>query len=518
MTATRTRKLPAPLPKPVRDLIAALRVRDHDPAHADAPVLDAYARISISPDGETEKTDRQLLDILRLMLTMHCRLGEVHRDDNMSAWKRNGKRPGWRAMMGRLESKAIGGAVAWHVDRMMRQSRDLEKLIDLADKGGVVIRSCFGEYQLDDSDHRFTLRILVAAANKASDDASRRQKRKHDAMREAGVSNGGLRAFGHQTPAPGKPVSADQLERERDAVAWTVATLLDGTSMPAATAGLNTRGVTMMNGDPWYPAAVKGMVLKARHAGLIEDPDGRIIGPARDVEAIISPDDYRALRAMFAARSTGRRGRPEGATAGLYVLSGVLICAPCGLTMSAAQRPDQPAAADGSPYVIYRCPDNGCRAVGRPGNSVGGHTIVEWAYAQMIAVSTDPDHAAMVARRSAALEKLDAAIAVAARDARTLATRWGAGELADDEWSAASAALKARRARLDAERDQVAVGAAGLDQPATAAALAADWTAGTVDDRRRMLLSAMPYGIGVEPTGGRSRAPADRLFVISDQG
>jgi len=504
MSVTPKRKLPAPLPKPVRDLVAALRERDADPAYEAAPVLDAYARISISVDGETEKTDRQLLDVLRAISARGARLGEVHRDDNMSAWKRSGTRPGWRALMARFEDKTIDGVVAWHLDRMWRQPRDLEAWLDLADKGAMVA-SCFGEYQLDDADHRFILRILVAAACKASDDASRRQKRKHEAMREAGRSNGGARAFGHQTPPPGKPIPADQLQAERDAVAWAASALLDGASMPAVADEFNRRGVLTVTGRDWYSGTVRTMILKARHAGLLEH-DGR---RALDVDPIITVEDYAALAAMFRARSTGKRGRPTG-PGGQYVLSGVLHCARCSTAMGAMVRPAHRPGPDGDPYVTYRCPAHGCGS-----NTISGHAVTAWAKTQMITNLTDSSHARMVARRSAALVRVDDGIAAAARDAVALAGKWGAGGMALEEWDAASAALKARQTRLRDDRAAlVAAGAGGLDGPADVAALNAKWAAGNVDQRRRMLLSAMPFGIGVEPADA-AVAPTDRLFVIS---
>ena len=507
MTATPLPKLP----KPVRDLIALLRARDVDPAYDDAPVLDAYARISISIDGETEKTDRQLLDVLRSIAARRARLGEVHRDDNLSAWKRNGKRPGWRALMVRFETKQIDGAVAWHVDRMMRQPFDLEKLIELADRGAT-IGNCLGEYRLDDADHRFTLRILVAAACKASDDASRRQKRKHEAMRDAGRVNGGPRPFGHQTMPPGKPIPADRLQAERAAVAWSVSALLDGTPQLAVAAELNRRGVLTVTGRTWYDGAIRNMVLKARHAGLIEH-DGRIGGRALDVDPIITVEDYAALAAMYQARSKGKRGRPVGPSA-RYVLSGVLRCAVCSTQMGAMIRARR-TSDDRDPYVTYRCPAHGCPAAGRPSNSISGRAIVEWAKAQAIANLSDPRHARMVARRATALARKDESIDAADRDVLALAGKWGAGTMTLGEWETASAALKARLKRLHTERDALlAGGAASLDAPSDAAVLAADWARGSDHQRRRLLLSAMPFGIGVQPAA-LGLAPVDRLFVIS---
>lgn len=102
------------------DLVALLRLRDTDPTYADAPVLDVYGRISKNPEtGELEKVDRQLLDCLQNVQRRHARLGEVLRDDGISAWRLNAKRPGWNDLVARLEKRASAGVVAWHTDRLM---------------------------------------------------------------------------------------------------------------------------------------------------------------------------------------------------------------------------------------------------------------------------------------------------------------------------------------------------------------------------------------------------------------
>jgi site-specific DNA recombinase len=51
----------------------------------------------------------------------------------------------------------------WHVDRLFRQPRDLERLIDLADAGFRVISS-HGSRDLSNPDDRYILRIEVAHA------------------------------------------------------------------------------------------------------------------------------------------------------------------------------------------------------------------------------------------------------------------------------------------------------------------------------------------------------------------
>lgn len=184
------------VPPQVRGLIDDLRRRDLDPEFGSSPVLDVYGRISVNPEtGETEKVDRQIEDTLGEVRRRRARLGEVLRDDGRSAWSLRAKRPGWEQLVARMESGASAGVVAWHTDRLMRQPRDLERLISFGDRG-LIVASCHGDYNLASADDRFALRVITAAAAKSSDDTSRRQKRRAAAMRSAGRQSSGTRWFG----------------------------------------------------------------------------------------------------------------------------------------------------------------------------------------------------------------------------------------------------------------------------------------------------------------------------------
>jgi site-specific DNA recombinase len=120
--------------------------------------------------------------------------------------------------------------VAW--DRLFRQPRDLERLIDLADAGFRVISS-HGSRDLSDPDDRFILRIEVAHAARSSDDTSRRIKKRHQRYRELGRLTGGRPGFGFprrdRTWAPG----ADETESDRPVV--------QGTALATAAASLQWR-------------------------------------------------------------------------------------------------------------------------------------------------------------------------------------------------------------------------------------------------------------------------------------
>ncbi|MGH3450931.1 MAG: recombinase family protein, partial [Haloechinothrix sp.] len=141
------------------------------------PVLDSYARLSRVPEtGELEKIDTQLADNRKVIKRLGATLGE-ELDDGLSAWKRRVRRPGWERLLERVRSGESDGIVVWHTDRLFRQPRDLETLIELADKG-FKVTSAHGEKDLSNPDDRFILRIEVAHAARSSDDTSRRIKRR----------------------------------------------------------------------------------------------------------------------------------------------------------------------------------------------------------------------------------------------------------------------------------------------------------------------------------------------------
>ncbi len=91
-----------------------------------------------------------------------------------------------------------GGVIAWHPDRLHRSPRELEDFIDLMERTGcTVVTVTAGEYDLATPEGRLTARIVGSVARKESEDKSRRIRRKHLELAEAGRHVGG-RAFGYE--------------------------------------------------------------------------------------------------------------------------------------------------------------------------------------------------------------------------------------------------------------------------------------------------------------------------------
>ncbi|HEV7651983.1 MAG TPA: recombinase family protein [Actinophytocola sp.] len=115
----------------------------------ETPVYDSYGRLSRVPEtGELEKIETQLADNRKVIDRLGGSLGE-ELSDGLSAWKLNVRRPGWERLLERVESGESDGIVVWHTDRLFRQPRDLEKLIELANKG-FRVASAHGERDLSD--------------------------------------------------------------------------------------------------------------------------------------------------------------------------------------------------------------------------------------------------------------------------------------------------------------------------------------------------------------------------------
>jgi site-specific DNA recombinase len=123
-----------------------------------APVIDSYGRLSRVPDtGELEKIETQWADNRETIVRHGFRLGRELKD-GLSAWKRGVRRKDWEILLERVRAGESQGVAVWHTDRLFRQPRDLETLIDLAEAGFVVLSS-HGRYDLSNPDDRFILRI-----------------------------------------------------------------------------------------------------------------------------------------------------------------------------------------------------------------------------------------------------------------------------------------------------------------------------------------------------------------------
>jgi site-specific DNA recombinase len=463
-------------------------------------IYDSYGRLSRVPEtGELEKIETQLADNRRVIERLGGRLGE-ELSDGLSAWKRSVRRPGWERLLERVQSGASDGIVVWHTDRLFRQPRDLETLIELGDKG-FRVASAHGERDLSDPDDRFILRIEVAHAARSSDDTSRRLKRKFQAKREAGEGFiGGPRRFGYPgkdqgwVPGDGESeedrpdVSPERVAREREAIRAAAPLLLAGMSHGAVVKEWNAAGLRTVTGLTWTTRALRWTILRPTNAGLIEY-DGELVG-RMDGEPILDAETFDRLRALYAGR---RRGRIVGES---YVGTGILRCGECERTLSAKKLSSSGAGVyPGTEQrkAVYFChPER--RGCGKVYIDVRA-TDLELRSLTMARLSDSRYAAAISSARSQVAEELAAVreeIAQCEQIQSALSERLGRREITLDAFDRANRPLGEDLARLRVRREELSGGSS--DGPVRAQRpeeIAARWDAGDISEKRALLTSAL---------------------------
>jgi DNA invertase Pin-like site-specific DNA recombinase len=455
------------------------------------PVFDSYARLSWNPSThELEKIDTQHHDNDTTIQRHGGRLG-LRLDDGLSAWKRDVRRPGFERLLERAGRGESQGIAVWHVDRLFRQPRDLEKLIDLADRGFRVISS-HGARDLSDPDDRYILRIEVAHAARSSDDASRRIRRRLQDYRERGRPAGrpgfGFERIDRSTRMRDLPpdgvrpsVTAELVVAERVALREAVDDLLAGRDTQVEIARRwNRAGLWTPEGNEWDSISVRDTLSRPLLAGRIEH-DGQLVSRV-DGESIVDEGSWLRLRAMIIGR---RRGRPY---TNQHLASGIALCGACG-------RPLSGRAESATGRASYRC-NKQRRGCGRIDISLP--RVDAELRALTIARLSDPRHAeAITAVRSQVSDRLAAVLAEIDQIeslARALSERVGRREMSLADFDNSYRFLQDDLAPLVEERDQLRAIALG---DGTAGVLsegdvAEEWDgAETTADRRALLREAI---------------------------
>jgi len=265
-----------------------------------------------------------------------------------SAWKRkkittpSGRvelrtiRPGFRSVLDDMMNGI--NLLAEDLDRMVRQPRDGEDLIDAVEMSGTSARSLSGSLTLTNGGtdaERMTARIMAAVASKASADTSRRVALARERL--AGQSwQGGRRPFGFRvaegTEQYHRNLVTDQAEAEaiRDAAA---AILDQGISLKAIARDLRDRHVPTVTGAAWTASTLRDVLSKPAVAGLAVHRGELRPAPW---DAILERDQWERLTGLFDGRRTGTSPEPR------WLVSCYATCGVCGgpvkCTGSAARR------------------------------------------------------------------------------------------------------------------------------------------------------------------------------------
>jgi len=488
----------------IQQLVAALRLRDADPAFADAPVIDVYARISKVTDAhDSEKVPRQLVECLRNLMGRTARLGEMFSDAGKSAWKIEGKRPEFDRLMTRIAKGRNNGVLCWHIDRLSRQPWDMEQMIRLVElrkattNDRYVFASCHGDHLLS---NLLELRIKMAFSAEESRRKSERIRNLNAHRRAAGIVKGGPSPFGHRY-VDDTHISDAQLDAERMAIKWGIETISAGRSLGAVAREWERRALTTRAGKTFNALNVRAVLMHARHGGLLEH-DGKILRSMSNVDAIVSEETYRLMRKVFEGRKRGRQ--PAEA---VHYLSGWVHCDECGGPMVGSTSPG--TYSDGTQRRQYRCTPRGCSNV-----SVDARAAEHYAALHVVKELSDPRNTVLIAARSSALAEMDRRISQLERIRSTLHDKAMANIDSYDFYAEKVEETEKMLAPLWQERRELAL--AGAMQSSTVQdveSVAQNWSDADPAQRRVMVEQAMPDGFWVAKVGRTRRLRGDDILV-----
>ena len=158
---------------------------------APAPNAAIYTRISQDATGQKAGVTRQLKDSRALAKRLKWKVVDTYDDNDTSAYD-GSVRKGFERLLADINSGRIDAIVCWHPDRLYRRIKDLQRLVDLADRGVTIASVNGGELDLSNATGKMLARILGSVAEQESEHKGERRV----AANKDRATNGAWRADG----------------------------------------------------------------------------------------------------------------------------------------------------------------------------------------------------------------------------------------------------------------------------------------------------------------------------------
>jgi site-specific DNA recombinase len=269
--------------------------------------------------GEELGVQRHEKDCRKLAKKLNLTVDHVYCDNDQSAT--NGKkRPEFEAMLA-AKPKAI---VAWHQDRLLRLTKDLERVIDV---GSPVYFVTSAENGLDLASPagRAVARTVAAWSQYEGEQKRLRQLSKNQQLAGHGHWQFSLRPFGYERVS-GKIV---QVPAEAEVIREGYERVLKGASYRQLAIDWNGRGIAPLLGEKWMGPRVQRL-LENPHYGGIPIYKGREVdlddGKKIQWEPILTPRQWKDFREL----KINRKRRYSWAVTPKHLMSGMLACGVCG--------------------------------------------------------------------------------------------------------------------------------------------------------------------------------------------
>ncbi|WP_306420052.1 recombinase family protein [Streptomyces sp. PKU-MA01144] len=468
-----------------------------------------YCRISQDRGGAGLGVARQEQDCRALCARMGWEVVAVYPDNDVSAYS-GAPRPKWQELLADIQRGEIDAIAVWHVDRLTRSPRELEDVIDLADRQGVELATVSGEIDLATPTGRMVARMLGAAARHEAEHKAERQKRQRRQAAEAGrIAGGGKRSFGYEDDRMTIRLSEAEVIREG------VQRVLANESLASICRDWHARGIVSPAGKPWKPSGLRRLLASARISGRREHTPrsswettrpllGEIVADAV-WPGIISHEQSDRVRRVLS--DPARRRNVEGATKRSYLLSGVLRCGkpkadgePCGYGMVGRPRSGVPR---------YVCPNvPGTDACG--GSATNADRTDDHVRDMVLAALESPLFMQRLREEDDTGNELYDEIREDEEELEALAADMGERRISRKEWMIARQPIEDRLNRNRAKLAKVSRIAVLNDFVGSFEDMQERWQKMN-NSQRRAIVSACVRSVEVRPANPRQRWDADRF-------
>ncbi|KUG51438.1 hypothetical protein AVL62_08780 [Serinicoccus chungangensis] len=458
-----------------------------------------YARISLDATGEGAGVERQERECRELCERSGWEVSEVLVDNSISAT--SGKlRPAFERL---LESKPER-IVCWHLDRLVRLTPELERVLELSVDVHTVAG---GKLDLSNPAGRAVARTVTAWATYETEQKGERQRSAHEQRRRQGRPFWVRRPFGYNMDGTLRESEAALLRR-------AYAQVLEGASIAGIARAWREAGVRTTEtrnkpeGGEFRPTTVRGLLIHPRNIGKLTRSEGGGVHTELDTYGTWAPlvdeDTFRRVE-----RELTRPGRRQAAsTKRTGLLTGLLFCASCDGAMRVFSQTQR-----GKTYRYYCCTKR-CNAW--PREWLDEH-LSETALALLSSPSfhpasegegiTEEVHAAR-----AEVERLRGLVGELLEDRRE-------GLLTREQWRTEQAATTAKLAEVEGKLEGLERGRGGLavDKLDREGMLAWWQDRERGQDGRRELLRHLFGAITCAPRGRGSKAKPDRSLLAFER-
>jgi site-specific DNA recombinase len=442
-----------------------------------------YARKS-NPD---ERNVDHQLDVLRAAAAGDGRevLAEF-KDDGKSAFKLDGKRPGYDAMVERATAGDVDVVMVVDLDRLAR--RNNAGLVAL-DRAGVQVGDASGRVF-----SVLELYLKLGVAYEESAVKAKRQLRAEDRrVADGRPPRGGFRHFGYHGGDPARcgcdgPCTRHAVREDEAAVLHEIAARwLAGEPLHGLARELNDRGVPTVRGGPWTRTGLRKLLLSPRLAALRTHTRD---GVTRTVPGAWQPIFDRDLHARLVASSPRDRRAPDR-----YLLTGLIYCGRCG----GDQRLNGKQHARGRRrYTCLACNRNG----------IGADAVDDAVWNLALGRSWHADRT-NEARAEDRLKHAESALRKARTRAAEIDASFADGDLSHARWVAMADRAATRVRRLEDEHARLREEAGRARNEWLALIALAGEYRDAPPDRRRSVLEAVVRRVVLAPNAGRAGGRVD---------